>query len=549
MGNRGIGSFLFRLIVGALGVAAAMHFFDINIQLKKKGEQSAPVQTAPAVKPPVRDPVAHVKPAVRSGDRMIPPKPQRKNSNHAPDLKSMTFSPDGRYLVFAVDQDLFAIDTSVGEVQPIAAVRKFNQWADSGRNAGPMLYSPDGGTLAVAVNQHILLLDGETFRVRKTLVGFGVFKSLAFCSDGRYLLTADVSVAAVWDVASGRRVRALSGYEPESGHRDFTVEMALFGRTDQEVITFNGGSSHRRSMLWDVVHAQMTRSVERVNFSSLTRLLPGRESYLNVVNYGKHDLRFGLQGNPTAVLEVRDVFSGSEEQSVHQNEPMQVLALAMSPEKDSFITGTDRGQMHVWGLPELRMKARVDAHMDLSLPVSAVAYSPDGSMVASGGNGLIRLWKTEGFELLATAVFFGEKEWFVYAPDNRFAGTKHAVSAARLERNDGRIRESLSQSPDLETPGLWQEVFAGYTTVRPVPGQSGLTLAATAAAGSSPEQKMAWLKEMYPGAFSGWRLKQTNRGWMVFGNNGFGTPFDSWYRTETAELNCNFKEGRSLFGR
>lgn len=77
-----------------------------------------------------------------------------------------------------------------------------------------------------------------------------------------------------------------------------------------------------------------------------------------------------------------------------------VTSVAISPDGTLIASGAEDHQVRIWHLPTRRMVRRLAGHSSV---VTAVAFSPDGSMIASASNDrTARLWDTRSGRLLRT---------------------------------------------------------------------------------------------------------------------------------------------------
>lgn len=113
----------------------------------------------------------------------------------------LAFSPDGALLA------------SAPQVWDLHSGREIARLTEDGAAARGAFFSPDGATLVTGITgQRITLWETATWRVRKRIDCRGAAEyPCAFSPDGRRLWSASGIDLYEWDLATGRRLRQLSG--------------------------------------------------------------------------------------------------------------------------------------------------------------------------------------------------------------------------------------------------------------------------------------------------------------------------------------------------
>jgi WD40 repeat protein len=311
-------------------------------------------------------------------------------------------------------------------------------------NPSSIAFSPDGRTLAVAQGDKAVLWD---IRTRKPIGAplSGRIGEIAFSPDGRTLAAtfspnANSTRVQLWDAHSRRRLGKPLPFN--------VVAFSPNGR----LLAADGGHG---LVLWDIAARKQVGLFEGASSGFVSALAFSRDGSM----LASGDVAVGGSGG-TRVWDVASQKALTQSRGFRLN---SVTDLAFSPDGRTLAIGKSVGSLEVLDLPERTLRTRRTG----DAIVGAVAYSPDGSILAAAGStfvGVVRL--LDARTLRTIGVLRGHTDSIgsiAFSPNGRTIASASGDGTVRLwdpdSRNDlpqalrghGDRVTSVAFSPDRHT--------------------------------------------------------------------------------------------------
>jgi WD40 repeat protein len=339
----------------------------------------------------------------------------------------LSWSPDGRLLAFEVPQ----IGWHIWDVQKNKLTNDPKEWKVSA-----LLFRPTAQSAQVLVKQGVVFHHLKELDTGKELGQLshaaGVHSMPAWAPDGRVLAVPVAKTVELWRGDLKRRLRTLgAAARPNVSQVGFSQDGALvLGLAADRLHVWEADTGRLGGVrLLGGCHNGLTIAANGLYAgndqveSSMVMVVQKEDGTQEVLEPADFEQKYGFKNRPDKVHLLEPL---PPSMTVPEGQPMGPLALVREP--------ASLPDACSWTIETRSARAQV----------RAVAYRPDGKLLATGGDdGTIRLWDTASGELVRMLV--GDSVWSLsWSPDGKVLAVSGGAGDPRLwEVDTGRLLRRL----------------------------------------------------------------------------------------------------------
>ena len=303
-------------------------------------------------------------------------------------IEGICFSPDGMQIAVGSATGVWLYDARTGAERAL--------FTDHISSVGPVVFSLDGKTLMSGMFGNILLWDITTGKLLKSIKRQGSrIKALRILEDGKTLLSENSDGSAqLWDITTGKKRQ---DFAPDASRGLGGLLRAVVGDNVSTARLYLNKTNHNG--IYAVGYHNGKIRLEDATTGRHLKTLQGDEDYVRQLVFSPDGtlLASGISNSPVRLWDVNTGHS-----IMNMTEKLGFSRILMfSKDSKTLIGQTKSGEIELWDVETKKLRARLGGKVNSI--IHKLAFSPDAKTIAGVNQmGNFRIWDANtGAELLS----------------------------------------------------------------------------------------------------------------------------------------------------
>ena len=336
---------------------------------------------------------------------------------HTSNVRSASYSPDGRYIVSASwDNTIKIWESSTGNL--VRTLEGHTNWVNSAS------YSPEGRYIVSASDDKtIKIWESSTANLVRTMEGHTSYvNSASYSPDGRYIVSAGDKTIKIWESSTGNLVRTM-------GHMDYQTS-ASYSPDGRYIVS---ASSDKTIKIWESGTGNLVRTME------------GHTDYVNSASYSP-DGRYIVSASNDNTIRIWENCTGNLVRTMKRHTGF-VYSASYSPDGRYIISASWDGAIKILESSTGNLVRTMRRHTPI---VNSAIYSPDGRYIVSASwDNTIKIWESSTGNLVRTMGHMDCETSAIYSPDGRYIVlTSRDKTIKILESSTGNLVRTMEGHTD-----------------------------------------------------------------------------------------------------